>query len=292
MNQRHLLLLVPLSACLTARPPSTETVDRTPERVERGRYLTENVADCLGCHSPRDWTQSFGPIVPGTKGSGGAPMTARDGVPGSAVPGNLTPDLETGLGGATDGELIRAIREGVGHDGRALFPSMPYRRYRVLSDDDVRSIVAYLRTLPAVKREQPPTRINFPVSLFIRGVPKPVDGTIETPSAEMDRGHYLVTLAGCRDCHSPIDSRGRVVEGKAFTGGRVFEAEGFRCESPPLDGSPNSKLQGLTRDGFIARFRTTSPPAANTVMPWPAFRGLGDDDLGAIYSVLTAKELR
>jgi mono/diheme cytochrome c family protein len=291
MTRSPLLLLLPLSACLTVRPPSTETIDRTPERVERGRYLTENIADCLGCHSPRDWTKPFGPIAPGMQGSGGEPMTARDGVPGSAVPGNLTPDLETGLGQATDGELIRAIREGVGHDGRALFPSMPYRRYRALSDDDVRAIVAYLRTLQPVKRARPETRIDFPVSLFIRGVPKPVDGAVATPVAEPERGHYLVTLAGCRDCHSPVDSRGRVVEGRAFAGGRVFEAEGFQCESPPLDASPGSKLQGLTRAGFIARFRTTtSPPTGNTVMPWPAFRGLSDDDLGAIYSVLTAQE--
>ena len=57
----------------------------------------------------------------------------------------------TGIGNWTDGEVIRAIREGVSRDGQALFPLMPYAGFRHMSDEDVYALVAYLRTLPPAK---------------------------------------------------------------------------------------------------------------------------------------------
>lgn len=285
MLTRALPLLL-VTGCLTARPPSPEPIDRTPERLARGEYLALHVADCLGCHSPRDWTKPWGPVLPGLEGAGGAPMAEADGVPGVAVPGNLTPDEETGLGHASDGALLRGLREGVGHDGRALFPVMPYVNYRGLSDEDARSVVVWLKTLKPVRRPQPPTRIDFPVSLFIRGVPRPVDGVSAPPDDEVSRGRYLVTLAGCRECHSPLDGRGRIVKGKALAGGRPFSGQGFSVTSPPLDLSATSFLT-VPRTAFIARFKTPVPPTSgNSVMPWPAFSGLTEDDLGAIYEAL------
>ena len=68
---------------------------------------------------------------------------------------NITPDRETGIGTWTDGEKIRAIREGIHKDGSALFPMMPYAEYRNMSDDDVQSLVAYLNSLPPVRHESP-----------------------------------------------------------------------------------------------------------------------------------------
>jgi len=76
---------------------------------------------------------------------------------------NLTPDPETGSGNWSDDALARAIREGAGHDGRALFPMMPYENFRYLSDEDVASIVVFLRTLPPVRNPLPTTRLIFPV---------------------------------------------------------------------------------------------------------------------------------
>lgn len=282
-----------LAGCLTARPPTTETIDRTPDRVARGRYLVEHVAECLPCHSPRDWTKPYGPVMPGLVGSGGAPLGADVGVPGVAVPGNLTPDPTTGLGQVSDGAVLRALREGVGHDERALFPVMPYVNYRTMSDDDARAVVAYLRTLPPVEHQTAPTRINFPVSLFIRGVPKPVDPVAPPPPDPISQGRYLVTLAGCRECHSQLDKRGKVIAETAFGGGRTFQGEGFTCVSAPLDGRAGSFMASATKEAFIARFRVESaPPGANSVMPWPALRGLTDEDLTAIYAYLTSEVRR
>ena len=103
------------------------------------------------------------------------------GLPGRVVAPNITPDPETGAGNWTDDELARAIREGVGHDGRVLFPVMPYQRFRSLSDEDLASIIVYLRALPPVRRQQPATEIVFPVRYLIRSVPEPIDAPVPAP---------------------------------------------------------------------------------------------------------------
>ena len=75
------------------------------------------------------------------------------------VASNLTPDVETGAGSWPDDAMVRAIREGVGHDGRPL-KTMWWWAFRRLSDEDVRSIVVYLRSLPPVRNPLPATRIT------------------------------------------------------------------------------------------------------------------------------------
>src|SRR6185503_21299802 len=89
------------------------------------------------------------------------------GLQGTIVESNITPDRETGIGAWTDGEKIRAIREGIGRDGRVIFPLMPYQNYRLMSDEDLYALVAYLNSLPAVRNPLPATRVNFPESLRI-----------------------------------------------------------------------------------------------------------------------------
>src|SRR5216110_697497 len=97
----------------------------------------------------------FGGPVVSAHNAGSACIGPEQGAPGKICFPNLTPDPETGLGAWTDGEILRAIREGVSRDGRALFPMMPYTEFRALSDEDTRAIVAYLRTMPAVKNAVP-----------------------------------------------------------------------------------------------------------------------------------------
>ena len=103
------------------RPLTNRTFERTPERWARGKYLVESVTSCMDCHSPHDWTQHDAPITPGMEGAGGD-MSILKGLPGHVVAPNLTPDLETGAGSWSDDALARGIREGIGHDGRTLFP--------------------------------------------------------------------------------------------------------------------------------------------------------------------------
>src|SRR5213078_5341030 len=98
-------------------------------------YLVEHVTPCLHCHSTIDTEVFGGDIKPGTEGMGGYQFGASDGVPGFVQAQNITPDPETGLGRWSDGEVLRAIREGVDRNGEALFPMMPYTEFRNLSDE-------------------------------------------------------------------------------------------------------------------------------------------------------------
>ena len=154
-----------------SRPAPEVKAPSTPEAVARGKYLVEHVTGCTGCRSPIDDSKPGDVPVEGKRGVGrdfgewkGAPFRLR-------AP-NLTPDKETGIADVPDGVLLRAIREGIGRDGRALFPQMPYMTYaKTISDDDGLAIIAYLRTLAPVKNDPGRTEIKFPVSMFIRGVP-------------------------------------------------------------------------------------------------------------------------
>jgi hypothetical protein len=193
--------------------------------------------------------------------------------------------------------VMRAIREGVSHDGRALFPYMPYPFYRSMADDDVRAVVAYLRTLPPVKRRMPVSQLDFPLSLFINFAPKPVLAPVPVPDPKdsIATGKYFVTIGGCIECHTPKDDKGRKIKGKELSGGAVYKLRTFSVEAPNLTAKPGTFVGQATRDEFIGRFkdfegyRQAPKPAregVNSIMPWPAYGGLTRDDLGAIYDYL------
>ena len=139
------------------------------------------------------------------------------GLPGHVVPPNITPDPETGAGRWTDDMLARAIREGIGHDGHALFPFMPYPDFRYASDEDLASVIVYLRSIPPIRKALPQTEIIFPVKYLIRSVPQPITEPVPQPdvSTPVKRGEYLVTIAGCSGLpyatdEGPADSRPRI----------------------------------------------------------------------------------
>jgi hypothetical protein len=280
------------------RPASTETIMRTPERLARGEYLVEHLAECMGCHSDAEFEKFGMPIKAGTKGAGGYAFDQKLGVPGVVCAQNLTPDEETGKGRWTDGELMRAIREGVSRDGRALFPMMQYRHYRSMSDEDVRAVVVYLRTLKPVRNAIPPTKLDFPANLLVRLMPKPLDEQIETPDDAKDHlayGQYLTTIGICGECHSPHDTHGQIIAGREFSGGWEMRVGPVRVVTTNITPHPDTFIGRATKEEFIARFKSfasiaDAPPPAekgrNTVMPWLAFSGLRETDLGAIYDYL------
>ena len=102
-----------------ARPLTSRKFEPTPQRLERGRYVFE-LGACGECHSQHDWNTHGAPVIPGTEGSG--QWLNMPDLPGHIVAPNLTPDVETGIGGLTDDQVARAIREGIGPDGRACSP--------------------------------------------------------------------------------------------------------------------------------------------------------------------------
>jgi mono/diheme cytochrome c family protein len=272
----------------SARALVNRSFPRTPERLERGRYLVEAVAGCMDCHSLHDWSLHDAPATPGMKGAGQVMSSAAQGLPGRIVAPNLTPDPETGAGNWSDDALARAIREGIGHDGRALFPMMPYERFRHLPDEDVASIVVYLRSLAPVRNPLPETRIDFPVKYFIRAVPQPLAGPVPEPdqSTPVKRGAYLVNAAACADCHTP-EKNGQPLPGMDFGGGRLMEGAWGRVVSANIT-QDASGIPYYDENQFVTTLRTGYVGARrlNQIMPWSTFRNMSDGDLKAIFAYL------
>lgn len=300
--------LVMLAIALTAtagfsylyfRSPATAPaadlhIELTPERLARGEYLF-TLSDCDGCHSERDFSRFSGPVKAGRRGAGG-PMPLDD-LPGKVFARNITPDAETGLGRWSDGEIVRAIREGISRDGSALFPMMPYSGYRYMADEDVYSLVAYLRSLPPVRNEVPRSQIDFPVSMLIKGEPQPA-GSVRSVDRgnRMAYGQYLTNLAGCEECHTPAE-KGKLIAGRNFSGGRRFGIVGGPVVySANITADKGTGIGGWDYQRFHARmaaYRNYTPEPAGpekfTLMPWLNFGKLTDDDLAAIWEYIRTR---
>ncbi len=278
-------------------PPAAIRVEMTPERIARGKHLFEDVMGCDGCHSDGDISRFGRPV---TEGRGkGLVFPAELGLPGTVVAANITPDLETGIGAWTDGEKIRAIREGIDRAGHTLFPMMPYANYRSLSDEDAQALVAYLNTLPAVRNPLPRTSLRFPVSLLIKSVPHPA-GSIPPPDSRdrLKYGQYLATIGGCADCHTPIDS-GRPVAAKRLGGGREFRLPTAVVVSANISPDAETGIGKWSEQQFLDKFyqykeyaEKGSPkvgPEGFTLMPWLGLSQLSPEELGAIYTYLMSQ---
>lgn len=278
-----------------SRPPAQIRVESTPERIERGRYLFHSVADCAGCHSPRD-PSKFAMTPAPDKTAAGFAFPDELGFPGKIVGANITPDAETGIGSWTDGEKIRAIREGVSKDGRALFGFMPFRQFAKMSDEDIHSLVAYLNSLPPVRNALPRTSLKFPVNILNRFEPAPVL-LRPYPPAPQDRVRYGEYLAGmaCVECHTEL-AYGRPVAGREFAGGHEFAVGQFVARSANLTPDEETGIGQWSEERFVRKFRDygaltyeTAPRSVQanfTVMPWFGFAHMKDEDLRAIYAFL------
>jgi mono/diheme cytochrome c family protein len=204
---------------------------------------------------------------------------------------NITPDPETGIGAWTDDEIARAIQEGVSRDGSALFPIMPYLNFRNMTDEDVASLVVFLRTLPPVKQVRARSEYIFPLNLLINTMPAPLSS--HTPVARTTpeaRGEYLVrTVAGCQDCHSPAKD-GVMIPGMDLGGGTVFHDPG-QAMAPVHSRNITMDPSGIAHydEGlFIEVMRTgmVGGRLLNHIMPFEDFKHLADEDLRDIFAYL------
>ena len=231
--------------------------------IERGRYLATAVAACATCHRPRD---PSGPLMSGGRKFG-------DGE-GALLAPNITPDVETGLGGWTDAQIVEAIRTDVRPDGTAIRPPMPQRAFQAISDPDAAAIVAYLRSLPAAHNAVPRATSGQRVG----GAAHPSSGDHQT-SPSGDDGRYLVNgPAHCVECHNLGD--------RADTQVKTFKGPWGTVAAPPLTASVLSSYT----DENLARVVTQGvrPDGSHLVGPMPvsAYAGLKAQDLSAITAYL------
>lgn len=264
----------------------------TPERIAHGEYLANHVAACMDCHSTRDWSRLSAPLQSGTLGKGGEYFGPEMGFPGKYYSKNITP---ANLNEWTDGEIFRAITSGVDKDGNALFPVMPYPYYARMDKEDVLDIIAYVRSLPAIQNEVPASSSDFPMNFIINTMPlKPAFSQKPPKENKVAYGKYLVTVAACKDCHSPVN-KGQVITEKAFSGGRAFELPGGTLQSANITPDTESGIGDWTAEMFVARFKAYQQPGNlvpvkpgdyNTLMPWSMYAGMDTADLKAIYAYL------
>lgn len=274
-----LLLTVPGCDQERAEAPASSNAVATNVSSDRGKYLVEGLLQCFICHSERDWKSPGGPPVPGQEGAG--QVRSDDGQYRLVAP-NLTPDAETGIGRWTDERLARAIRQGVSHDGRVLSPRMWYNSFRHLPDEELQSVIAYLRSRKPISKSLPSTVLppDYQAELNDRTLPdlRPVN----LASADLvTLGRGLVALADCEGCHTAWEAPG---EGPLLAGGNPIERSGRLAFSTNITPDPS----GVPYDAetFIEVIRTGKQNGLDPIMPWIAFRNLSDHDLRAIHAYL------
>lgn len=273
-------------------PPPELTVESSPAKIERGKYLANHVMLCMDCHSSRDWNFFSGPLVESTLGAGGEIFDENMGFPGTYISPNITP---FNLKDWSDGEIFRAITTGVNKEGKVLFPIMPHPNFGQLDKEDIYAVIAYLRTLKPIEMEQPKSSSNFPVSLLINTMATQPQFTNRPASSDqIAYGKYLVTAASCVDCHSPFE-KGKMV-GEPYSGGMEFHMpDGSVLRSANI--TPHETgLKNWSVDQFVQRFKMFAEPGADqksiedmgyqTIMPWIMYADMTETDLRAIFAYL------
>lgn len=278
-------------------PPPAISVESTPQQIERGKYLAEHVAVCIDCHSNRNWKKFSGPIKPGTFGRGGDKFTEDMGFPGVFYAKNITP---YNLKHWTDGEIYRTITTGVTKDGRPMFPVMPYPAYSKMDPDDVRSIIAYIRTLEPIEYSAPSSEINFPMNLILRTIPQRADPMNRPfPEDSVAYGKYMTIIAGCAECHTPQE-QGVDLEGMYLAGGFEFKMSFGTVRSSNITPHKETGIGNWSKEVFVNRFKQYDVPndslrdvggnQLNSIMPWQMYAGMKEQDLEAIYTYLKTVE--
>ena len=272
-------------------------IEPTPERLARGKYLNDHVVGCTTCHTQRDWGKYSGPAKQELLGAGGESFNL--GAAGRLYSKNITP---AAIGSWTDGELLRAVTEGVSKDGTPLFPLMPYPHFGAMQEDDIHAVLAYIRSLKAIENHNIKEReLAFPLNLIVRTLPTPAAPQARpSPDDMVAYGKYLTTSALCADCHTPIDERGTPLPGRDFAGGQEFLETGYRVRSANITPDSDTGIGSWTEQQFIDKFKAfeNTPPKdlgegerrQNTVMPITAYAGMTREDLAAIYAFLRTQK--
>jgi mono/diheme cytochrome c family protein len=238
------------------------TIPNDAASLARGKYLVDNVVNCHDCH---------GKDLGGKLIFDGGIMVAR-----------LTgPNLTRGKGGIglqyTDVDWLRAIKHGLRRDGSPLI-IMPAQIFADLTESDMGSVIAYLKTLPPVDREVPSIRVGPMGRLLVMQEAKLIPARMvdhakplikAAPVELVARGEHLAGIAGCRGCHNAD-----------LTGG-----------GGPPPGGANITPVGLgtwTKEDFFRTLRTGRTPDGRTLsesMPRP-LGNMPDEDLDAIWAYL------
>ena len=275
---RHPLTTAAIFVSLTGTAFAQDT--QSFDRIERGRYLAV-LGDCTGCHT-----------APGGKPfAGGLALQTPF---GTLVAPNITPDPETGIGNMTNEEFLAALHEGRGHNGKRLYPAMPYPAYTKMTDDDVLAMRAYLATVAPVTNRVVSNQLPFPFNIrlslvFWNGLEFTSGRYQPNPqkSAVWNRGAYIVQgAAHCGTCHTPKTLLGGDKNSAALTGATL---QGWFA--PDITNDPRKGIGGWSRDDLVQYLKTgankwtlASGPMAEAV--FHSTSRMSDEDILAIATYL------
>jgi mono/diheme cytochrome c family protein len=282
------------------RPTSQEPVAATPELLARGNYLVNSVCACGVCHTPRVGGSWLGGERTDAFLGGGSIFDEED-EGFRVVAANISQDKETGVGAWSDDQIMRAIRDGVSHDGRLLTPPMPFTAWQKMSDDDARAIVAYLRTTPAVKNQVSREGVKLP---FMYKVAASLGAIHHKPAAHVaapDRadkkayGAYLSKVGVCWECHSlgktgPSDDDDMLMAGSRMA---LSEPAYGKVWARNLTPDPETGLGKYTAEQIKQALKTgrrldgklMAPPMSMMI---PHLSTWSEEDLDALVTYLTS----
>ena len=247
--------------------------------LERGTYLMSSIVACGNCHTPQT---PNGP-APGQELAGGTRFDEGFGV---AFASNITPDPDNGIGKWTDAQIAAAIREGKRPDGTTIGPPMPIALYRGMSDDDVKAIIAYLRSVKPVANKVAKSAYTVPLP---PAYGPPVTSVASVPKTDkLAYGAYLAGAAGhCIECHSTSGPNG-APDFVHKTGGGGLSFNGPWGTSYAANITPNGI--GKWTDADIKRAITTGvrPDGVHLKPPmaYAYYKNIAANDLDAIVAYL------
>jgi mono/diheme cytochrome c family protein len=172
---------------------------------------------------------------------------------------------------------------------------MPYMNFKNMSDEDLASVIVYIRSIDPVRNVVPKTQLPEPVKASLPPH-EPITGPVAGPnmSNPVERGKYLVTLGNCAFCHTPMNQQGQSIMKMAFGGGIRFTGPWGEVTSMNITPDPTG-ISYYDEKLFINTLRTGHVGARklNSIMPWGYFRNMSDDDLKSIFAYLrTVKPVR
>jgi mono/diheme cytochrome c family protein len=249
--------------------------------LKRGEYLVNGILTCGNCHTPKGPTGE----IADKAFSGGL---SWDEPPFKVTAPNITQDKDTGIGNYTDAELKEVMRKGIKRNGVPVAMIMPSGFYEIMTEPDLDAVVAYRHTIKAVSNTVPD-----PVYKMAQGHPIPPGGdkpfTEATLSDKMQKGFYLVTIAHCMECHTPMGPGGRDFANRLGIGGFEFPGPWGVSVSRNITSSKEKGIgawtddeikraiiQGISRDGSKLK-----PP-----MGYGYYSTVSADDLDAIVAYL------
>ena len=287
-------LLVYVKAALpNVGAPSVITIDATPEHIKRGEYLANHVTLCVDCHSQRDYSYWSAPLVPGTFGKGGEAFTQAMGFPGKFYARNISPSH---LSNWTDGEIYRTITTGVDKNNKAIFSIMPWDNYGKMDPEDIKDIIAYIRTLSPQTNEPPKSDPDFPMNFIINTLPHKASPAKRPPVSDtLAYGAYMLNASGCGVCHTKQE-KGKIT-GEPFAGGFEFGfPDGSKAFSANITPDKETGIGNWDEAAFVNKFKQYTDsnyrPAKlkdgdpQTLMPWRMYAGMDSTDLKSIYTYL------